>query len=264
MARHMQTRKRSRSSAPKSRSFKRRRIVRRRGGNSKAFTSQSGTGGGIRFKGRKTSRSAYKRLLWNTTTMMTKYRTNISVTSSSVTPVTVNFQSLTVRSAVNFGTDFWTAAGGAIAPDATLALPTFTGNIILRGGTIGCRLVNTLDTVAANAGTMHGTVMLIRTTKNFNAASIPTSVPLGWDPSLVVDFNTQVGRIVYKKDFLLRDAEVCDVEYRLKIRKIDIKDYKNFFNDFVWIVKCGMIDSNTAQTYTVSNYYNMAFVGDAV
>lgn len=264
MARHMQTRKRSRSSAPKSRSYKRRRIVRRRGGNSKAFTSQSGTGGGIRFKGRKTSRSTYKRLLWNNTTMMTKYRSNFAISNVSTTPVTINFQSLTVRSAINFGSDFWTTAGGAIAPDATLPLPLFTGNIVLRGGTIGCRLVNNLDTTLASSGTMHGTVMLIRTTKNFNPGIIPTSVPLGWDPTLVVDFNTQIGRIVYKKDFLLRDTEVCDVEYRLKIRKIDQKDYDNFFNDFIWIIKCGMVDSNTAQSYTATNYYNLAFVGDAV
>jgi len=161
-------------------------------------------------------------------------------------------------------TPFYTAAGGAINPDAAQALPIFTGDVTLRGGMIGCRIANTFDATDSARTTIQGTVYLIKTTKNFDPALVLTPLPVGWDPTIVQDFNTFIGRILYRKTFLLRDADSAVIEYRLKCQKIDVGDYVADFSSYAWLVLAGNVDTAAARSFAVTLFYNLSFCADAV
>lgn len=264
MVRGIHTRKRSRAPGSSGRNFKRRRTVPRRTGRKTTnFTTQKGSGSGLTYRARKVRPAAYRKLLWDSSTLKTKYRTIQSVSGAITTSVNSNLMTTVVNSAVNFGLGpFWASSGGAISPDAINPLPAITGDIILRGGMIGLRLNNLVDTVAANSGTIQCMVYLVRTSRAFNAAVIPATVSVGWDPSYVQDFATTVGKIVYRKTFLLRDADTANVEYRLKTSRIDEGDYTLFRNQLVWVILIGGADA-LAKSVNYNLYYNMSFCGDA-
>jgi len=244
---------------------KKRRTTRRgRGKKVSAFTSQSGSGGAVNYKARKTSRRAYRKHLWDSTLFKEHYRSIGSVVTSFNTPATVSTVSVLAEKAIDngSGSSFWGAAGGALAPDVTFALPAFTGDIIIRGGKIGLRIANVLDP-AVSAETLQGTVMLVRTTKNWTPGAITTPQPLGWDTSLIPDFDTRVGKIVYRKNFLLTDAQTALVEYRIPLQKIDANDFQLVYNTYVWIIMAGNTSQATADTMTVTKYFNLSFSADA-
>lgn len=263
MARGIHTRKRSRASSSKGRSFKRRRIV-RRGRKTSAFTSQSGSGGGLGYKARKTSRSNWNKLLWNASLMSTHYRAVNAQVFFPSTPANATQLQAISSTALSNGSAFWTAGGGAINPDGSNALPTFTGNLLIRGGIMGCRLTNAVDGTAANQNTIHGMIFLIKTTKDWTPATVNAIVSVGWDPSYVQDFNTKVGKIVYKRNFLLKDTDTTLVEYRHKIRKVDEADYFATYNQYVWVVLAGTVDAHVSRAFAFTTYYNLSFCGDSV
>lgn len=268
MARTRHTRVASRSVLGKrrragnaSRPFKRRRTSRR----TTNFTSQAGAGGGIRFRSKKLSRARWRRLLWNTSLHLQHYRSLNATTGTFNTPATTITMTLSTTPALRFATqNFYVAGGGAIAPDAAQALPTFTGKFIIRGGTIGVRLVNTYDVTDANRNTNHGMVYLIKTSANFALTNLPSSLPVGWDPSLIQDFSTNIGRIVYRKNFLLRDADTALIEYRLKCQQVDPGEYILDKNTYVWVVVAGNVDAASARVFTYTAFYNISFSADAV
>lgn len=162
------------------------------------------------------------------------------------------------------GGAFWTAGGGAINPDPSNSLPTFTGNILLRGGMIGLRYCNTLDASVGFNNTLQGTIYLVRTAKAFVASAFPATAYVGWDPSYIQDFDTKVGKVVYKKNFLLKDTDTSQVEYRMKIRKIDEADYFINVNQYIWVIMSGNVDVNAVRNTTYTGYYNLSFTGDGV
>jgi len=246
-------------------SKKRRVAGRRRARKSIAFTSQSGSGSAVQYKARKTSRRSYHKHLWDSTLFKEHYRSIGSVVTSFNTPAAVSTVSILVEKAIDngSGTPFWTGTGGALAPDSSFALPLFTGDCTVRGGKLGLRLSNVLDP-AATAECLQGTVLLIRTTKNWTPAAITTPQPLGWDTSLVQDFDTRVGRILYRKNFLLKDADCALVEYRIPITKIDSTDFQNNFNTYIWVIMAGNASQATADTMTITKYFNLSFSMDAV
>jgi len=197
--------------------------------------------------------------------MLPHYRAIKSVSSQFNTQAGVDTMTCVPFSALRpSGVNFWTAAGGAVTPDAANTLPVFTGNLILRGGMIGLRLTNNFDTTDGQRNTLAGTVMLVRTTKQYVVGSIPGSVPVGWDPSYIQDFTSKVGTILYKKNFLLRDADICNVEYRLKVRAIDQTDYFSDWSQLVWMVLGGNVDIAAVRTMSLTAYYNISFTGQTV
>lgn len=204
-------------------------------------------------------------MIWNSTLQREHYRSNLAVSTSINTPATINTMTLNIQEALrSAGNQFYVAAGGAIAPDAAQALPTFTGDVVIRGGKIGIRVANTFDTADASRSTINGTVFLVRTSLNFTSGSFPATTQVGWDPTLIQDFRTLIGRIVYRKNFLLRDAETADIEYRLKCEKMDVGDYVNTRNTYLWVVLAGNVDVAAARSFAITTYWNLSFSADAV
>lgn len=246
---------------------KKRKFSRRpRGRKSNAFTSQSGSGGAVNYKAKKTSRRAYRKHLWDSTLFKEHYRSLGSVSTTLNTPATFNTMSILAEKAIDNGTstNFWLSTGGALAPDPLQALPAFSGDITIRGGKIGLRIANTLDSVASAATTMHGTVMLVRTTKNFSSGAITTPQLVGWDTSLIPNFDTSVGRVVYRKNFLLKDSDTALIEYRIKLQKIDVGDFNATFNTYLWVLMVGNVDNASAHGMTVTKFFNLSFAADAI
>lgn len=244
--------------------MKRRRTA-RRGRKTNAFSTQSGSGGGLKFKARRTSRSAYKKHLWDSTLYKEHYRSQSAVTAQVITTVNPSALSILAEAALVTGVNpFYIAAGGAVSPDAAQAMPTFTGNLIVRGGMIGLRITNNFDAVAANQSTMQGTAFLLKTTKNWVGAAIPATVFVGWDPTMIQDFDTRIGRILYRKNFLLKDGDAAAMEYRLKVHKVDIGDFVNTYDTYVWLIVAGNVDTTAIHSLTYTKYWNVSFSGDAI
>lgn len=255
----------SRSNRP----FKKRRFNRRRRRSSKKsinFTSQSGFGSGLGFSRRRTGIKKFKRLLWDSSTAQTHYRSNFAFTTPVNTTAVVSSMSVTVIASRRFNNqNFWTTAGGAINPDGG-TIPTFVtnGDFTIRGGMYGIRFCNAPDLTDTDKDAIQIICYLVRTTKNWNSSSMPSSVPIGWDPSLVQDFQTNIGKVVYKKEFLLEDTNVSVIEKRMPLSKIDITEYSNSQSEYVWVILAGISSGITAKGVTIVTYYNMSFVGDSV
>lgn len=230
------------------------------------WTSQSGVGSGIGFANRKFNRSYYNRLLWESTANLNHYRSNQCVTTNVVTPTVAASMTPFITATRRLGgNNFWTAAGGAINPDGG-TVPTFTTNadFTIRGGIFGIRIANSPDTLDSDKDGIQCTVYLIKTTKNWNSTNVPAIVSVGWDPSLVQDFQTNIGKVVFKKSFLLNDGDVMDIEKRMYIQKIDQTEYVNSQSELVWLVTAGVTSGITSKAIVVATYFNLSFTGDTV
>ena len=259
------TRKRSRPSTggPRKRArFTRRR---RRGGRKvSSYSGQTSGGAGLRFKSKRIGGRRIRSMLWRDTMFKQHYRSSFASINTLATPANATQYNCGSTVALRMGVQFYLVAGGAISPDAAQpTLPVFTGAFIIRGGMIGCRVSNNLDTSIANAGSILGTIFLIRTSKNYNGSLLPATPYIGWDPSLVQDFDTKIGRVLLKKNFILKDTEAAVVEYRLRTTRIDVGDYGSDFNQLVWVYLCANDDGTVSHNASFVSYYNISFCGDA-
>jgi len=260
MARYLQKRKRS-SYGGKKRNFKRRRTNRSRGSRVSSTTSKAGKFATIgAFKSRKLSRRKYNHALWNSTMFMPHYRSIASGVSVINTNASAGLCTCSLVGGLSVGSQpFYLLAGGAQALDTGVAVPTFNGDITIRGGTMGIQLANDV----ADATSQNITVFLVRTGKEYDVAGFPTNVNIGWDPTIVPDFSTNVGKIIMRKEVILENVSSAMVSYRIPIQKIDRVAYLANKNMYVWIIIANS-PSGTAATFTVVNYFNLSFVGDAV
>jgi len=267
--RGIHTRKRSRPSSGPFMTKRRRIMKRRRVRKSTNWTSQSGRGGGLGFARRRTSRRAFRRILWNATTPQNHFRSNGVATVNILTPAgagTTGTMTVSVfASRRPASSNFYTAAGGAINPDGGV-IPTFLTNadITIRGGIYGLRLCNAPDLSDADKDPVSCIVYAIRTTKNWNASNVPATVNVGWDPTLTQDFQTNIGKVIFKKVFLITDAEVINIERRMAIQKIDQTEYTNSQSEIIWMVLAGNTSSVTSKVVLGTMYHNLSFVADAV
>lgn len=267
MPRHFQNRKRS--GGPLRRPFKRSRPLRRRrpfARKSTNFTSQSSHGGGIQFKRTRFRPGRLRKLLWDASVSATHYRSNSASISVLNTPASAAAMSSSLFSTRRFaGNAFFVTAGGAINPDGG-AMPAFSTNsdITVRGGMYGIRVANNPDLVATDHDALNVTVYLIWTSKGFISTNVPASVPVGWDPSLIQDFQTNIGKIVLRKNFLLPEGNTMTIERRMPIQKIDQTEYAGNISEPIWLVLVGNTGTSSAHPMFVTNYYNMSFVGDTV
>jgi hypothetical protein len=264
--RGIHTRKRSRPSTGPFVTKRRRIMKRRRTRKTTNWTSQRGSGSGISFSKKRTSRRQFKRLLWNSSVAQTHYRSNFAFTTAISTAGIPSTMTVTVIASRRFNNqNFWTTAGGAINPDGG-TIPTFATNsdFTIRGGIFGIRMTNSPDVLDSDKDSIQIIAYLVRTTKNWNSSNLPASVPVGFDPTLVQDFQTNIGKVVYKKEFLLEDTGVSVIERRMGLSKIDITEYQNSQSEFVWIILSGINSGVTVKGVTIVTYYNLSFVGDAV
>jgi len=254
-----------------SRPFKKRRVFKRKyrrgyGKKMSQFTSTNGSGRGVGFAKRRFKPRLFRRQLYNSSMTAKHYRACHSSTTGLTTPGTTTTMSTSLQTSRRFsGAAFWTTSGGAINPDGG-AMPTFVtdGDITVRGGVYGLRLCNLPNTNDVDKEPLQVIVYLIRTSKGFSLTNFPATVTNGWDPSLVQDFQTNIGKIVLRRNFLLKDGEVFCLERRMSVQKVDPTEYAGTISEMVWAVLIGNAATTTTGSVAITTYYNMSFVGDVV
>lgn len=268
MARYNQ--KRKASGGPTFRTFKKARPMRRRRFSSRKnsnWTSQSSKPGGITFKKRRFGRARWKNLLWTSTQGMTHYRSSNAAATTLTCAAGADLNLVSLQTSRRFaGNAFWVTAGGAVNPDGGV-MPTFSANsdITVRGGVYGIRIGNIPDLSDANKDSINVVIYLIKTSKGFTPASVPaTSVSVGWDPTLIADFQTTIGKVILRKNFLVNEGDSFTIERRMSVQKVDQTEYGNLISEYQWMVVYGNTAGVSANTLKVTTYYNMSFSGDTV
>lgn len=241
--------------------FKKRRFSRRRGRKSTAITSKSGVGSSFGFKSRKSSKRTWNRMLWNSTLQKTHYRSYGSGSYVMQNPsVTADVNVSRIDAMYNGTAEFYFATGGAQTNDVSIAVPTFTGDVILRGGLLGLKVCN--DTVVSVPVEVN--IYLVMTSDNPVTAVFPFTTSIGWDPTVIPDWNERVGRILFRKKILLENEAMAEVNYRVPIRKIDRSSWSSGKRKYYWIVsRTSGQASATDHFVSVVAYFNCSFSSDA-
>lgn len=261
MARTLQTRKRSRPLSFGTGKFKRRRTTRRRfSKKSSSLTSKAGYGSQFGYRSKKVSRKRWKNMIWNATLQKTHYRSLLSVTAGFLTPAnSAQVQIHTVGALpVNSGAPFWGVAGGAQPESTGIAVPNFDGKVVLRGGMVGIRLVNQV----IDSSPVQASVFLI---SPVNDAVFINNVSrdYGWDPSIEPDFIRTVGKIIYRRSFLIENSNVVETRYRVGIKTFDPGQFTDQLNQLRWMVVIGNAENAVAVTVTTTRFHNLSFSADA-
>jgi len=239
------------------RTFKRKGGFRRRTGS---VTTQSGTGYGPKFTSKKLSLTAYRKKLWDSTFMKAHYRTIYAVSTviSTFGPNTTINQSL-LNADDNGVAAFWEPTGGAIDPDGGV-VPVFSDDVVLRGGMHRISVGNRSPVAEA----VRVEIFLLRSGATFNTAGFPTTVPVGWDPSLWPEFHAKIGVIVQRKTFLLENGNSGEMFVKRKVQKIDQINQAAGRYRFYWLVAVSNATGVTAQDVDVVRSTNLSFCGDTL
>lgn len=264
MARYHQKRKRSggRPYASKKRktSFKRRA---RRGLRMSDQTSLNTKGTSNGFIGRKTSRSTYLKHLWNSSLFAQHWRSAFSTSGAITTPATTTtatFQATQLMKTA--GTiPFYTAAGGLVPDDLGVALPTFKGDLTLRGGRWNFMIHNS---TAAGVDVRVRT-WLVFTNANPDFSYEPSgTLPLLWEPSLQPDWNEKIGKVIMSREVLLESGNNWSMSGKFKLQKIDQEQYAGHGKVLLLILNVMNIGIATSHSLQFTTSYNLSFSGDAI
>lgn len=229
---------------------KRYRKTRRYAGN----TSKSGFGASFNFKSKRLSRRRWNSALWNSTLQKQHVRSVFAVTSAILTQADPSASTVQFVRAVQ---NFWLATNGAQSYDPALPIGLFDGDLVIRGGVMGIRFTN--DPADVSPVTIK--LYLVRVGDEFDPANIPTSVSLGWDPSVIPNFGTNVGKVVMERSFLIENSNNAEVKYRLPIQKVDSSVITAGKNQYYWFIMANSANGIPVQV-THQRYYNLSFVGD--
>lgn len=251
--------KRKRVFAPKRAFGKRRKTFRRKFRRSTGLTSKSSSGSAIGFRAKKVTRRRWNNMLWNSTLMLTHYRSNSARAVVLTTDITASTGTFNAQSALKFGVNqFYTTAGGLQPQLSGTVAPVFEGDKIIRGGLIGARFTN--ESVDPNP--IFVNAFLVKTNSAFLAAALPAFVADGWDPSIIPDFKQRVGRILLSRKFQLENANSAELTFRLPIFKMEDNSYINDRETYVWVF---VLSNSVAGIANVSTqfWYNLSFTADA-
>ena len=161
---------------------------------------------------------------------------------------------------------FWTVGGGCIEKDLNKGVPLFRG-ITIRGGVVRCKVALPITGLPSMNDCYSVKVWLMWTNANPVTTNIPVTSDASWDPSYMTDVDTEVGKTVLYKEFNMSGNinPIVDVEYRLRVQKIDMDDY-TFSNGKqpLWIVGISPLTNSASIDVGVFIEHNLSFAGDAV
>jgi len=198
-------------------------------------------------------------MIWRSSLQMAHYRSNAAYASTIVTrPLTVEKTVSVIEALYNGASAFWNASGGAQMLDAASLVPAFSSDIVLRGGKTSLSFFNdsTVNPVEIEA-------FYVAPIARVTTSSIPTSVSVGWDPSIIPEFNTTVGRIIYRTKFLLEPLATSTIDRRLRVQKIDQAAFTSGQRPR-WIVTARDFAGSAVLTTNVicCVSFNLSFAGD--
>lgn len=249
----------------------RRRFVRRRfrRGRTQGITNRMSAASSIgRFRTRRTRPSVFRRRLWRDTEDKSHYRSVGAATTPVTTPVGLGQPMTTATlTVITPGNAFWTAAGGAQSEDTGVAVPSFIGDIILRGGVSRLCVANrTSATEVTPTDNVRVTIFTVWTKPSIAGFAFPATVPISWDPSVFPDFQ-RYGKVIGKKEAILSaSGDSVEVYFRHKVQRIDQAVFNlggSRLNWFVLVSETTNSDTATAETVDITNSISYSFAGDA-
>lgn len=268
MARGIHTRKRSggvlRRSGKKRRFTRRRRTTR----NGRTTTSRASAATSVgTFRTRRTPARRWRRMLWNDTIAKQHYRSMDDIATPANTPNTIidaNFFQV-----AGLPNSFWTPGGGAQAADPGVLVPTFSGDITLRGGIARIALANRVNPAdTAPSDPVRCTVYAIWSNSNTASFTFPVNpVPIMWDPSAIPDFH-RYGRVLFRRETILKgDGEALQCYFKFKPQKIDQAIFNLGGSKLVWFIVLSQM-TNTEATAVAENVdivtsHSISFSADA-
>jgi len=265
MVRTTQTRIASRSVLGKRRRlqsgarFKRRRLNTRRR-RAVTQTTQSAVGRFLPFRSRRVPGRTWRSMIWRDSLQMSHYRSNAARSSSITSAATVTQKTISMIDALDNGAGFfWNSSGGAQVLDTAGGIPTWNGDIILRGGKTSCSFYN-----ESTANPVEIEAFYIIPSPRMTTGVVPTLVTVGWDPSIIPEFRQNVGKIIYRTKFLLEPNATSTIDRRLRVQKIDQKAWSDGMRPR-WIITVRDFASSAVLTTNVITVvsFNLSFAGDA-
>jgi len=255
MARYVQKRKRSSN-------YSKRPIKRRRATFKKKkftdYTSLNTKGSSLGYSGKKQSRRAFRKHLWDSTTYTTKYRSAFVISQTVSTPATNTTGTLTGHNMYkNPATSFWITAGGALPSDSGGTLPVFQGDITLRGGRSELTFHNT-----STSNDVRVRLFCLKTTSDPNFAYEPVAPSYNWDPSLSPDFNSQIGKTYMMREVVIEQGNSYTFAMKLKLQRIDEITYlTEGYTPLVYSL-ISNVGHTTATNVIITKGYNVSFCAD--
>jgi len=169
------------------------------------------------------------------------------------------------------GSRFWDP-GQVQDIDFGVTAPLFAGDITLRGGI--ARL--TIGAYPENVG-LRVRVYAVWANPNpdfsLYAAVNNTNKNVEFDPSLIPDFSTKFGRIMYSKQAMVPVGETFEIVHRFKPQKIDQAVFTGAPGPLTecagsqlwWMVLVSSLEVNAiSSNITTVNSYNLSFSADAI
>lgn len=223
-----------------------------------SWTTQSANSRGIAYKARKTGARAWHRILWRDTAAKSHFRSNAAQSAVLTTPASAALMLTNQRQALNASGTFWTAAGGTVPLDVGATVPTFNGDIVLRGGKVGISFYN-----SSSVTPCYIQLFLVRDVPRDVLTNIPLNPAVGWDHTHVPEFYTDIAKYVLtQKQFTLLPLGVSQTEFRLKPMKIDQQDWIVDQQQLTWLIAVTDYDGVLTNNIRVTHYHNVSFSGD--
>lgn len=264
------------------------RFSKRRFGGRRRFnrgygnTGQWGRPSGFaNFRARRVTRKQWRRILWRDSIQESHWRSfahlaiaNLTISTGFGNGVVYMRPAITVENNPYHTLPFWTVAGGAQQLNEADAVPLFKGDITLRGGI--CRIVVTNSDIQPVRAKVWA--IWAERTPSTNVYNLTNAVVRSqeFDPSVVPDFHL-FGKVLYKKEVLLLPGQQpFEVVHRLKVQKIDQRDFNGEAaspgdldemagSQLWWCWQLIPQTENTvADNYSALLSFNLSFVADAI
>jgi len=222
------------------------------------FTSLNTRGTAVGFRTKKTSRRTFLKHLWDSTLFTTHWRSVFTAAVTRSTPASNIVGTLTGTNLYKPAAGpFFSAAGGALPVDISLAIPQFNGNVVLRGGIYEYSILNNSTT------DMKIKLFMLTTTNSPDFSFEPASNPFTqWDPSSTPDFTDQIGKVWATREVLLEGGNVYTYRGRFKMQKIDVATYILQGKAPLIYSLVNNVGTTVASQYVITTAYNVSFSGD--
>jgi len=238
----------------------RRRSSGRRTKRTRVVSAQSGRASTGGFKGGRMSKKAWRRSLYRATMHEAHYRSYKTDSGTFTTDSSPN--NARFHRAAAIAQNFWTVGGGAQIIEEGGSVPTFVGDVTIRGGQSKIEFTNnsTVDCVKVK-------LWLVFTNRNPSFSILPTNGdPTGrdFDPSTIPEFE-RVGRVAMTKEFyLLPGNRPTEIAYRLRPRKVDqtIHNLGGEQPQWMYTLACNSNVDSTVDNVTVIDSHSLSFSAD--
>lgn len=163
---------------------------------------------------------------------------------------------------------FWSSTGGLQGIDNAVPLPTFVGDVTLRGGICRLSLFNQ-DDVQIRFKVYAFWVIKNPSFRVYTQLS-GSSRPVEWDPTSIQEVSTEFGKVLYQKEATIDPGQSMEVVHRFKVQKLDIVRFQGGVSDpagstLYWMVSfIPLINNAAAGNCIATSSWNLSFSADVV